>query len=671
MDRIKNNKEIIIAPIIVILVMSAAYLLGICSLSTGERYFSNYAFIHDVLHNNASPFFNFNTACGTGMAGAYVFSPLNLFLLFVKRNSLFEGLICFYIFKLALSSAAAAFFMKKVFKKSAFFNIKAALMYTAAAFIIQKITTIYITDAFVFLPLVLYGYKKITEGKSGILFTVFLLVSFVSAPLPTAVVWLYLIPIIFAFTVKKNKKETLKKTAASVTMQTLAAVLMSMFVIAPAVFDWYEDLPENADTVKEAAAHVKNFFTVKEKSVGLQAARQCVYVKRNGFISKDPSRIKAIGDGLHEIYGSIMGLPSLCDDAGTASSGYKFFMEKFGYNPKCMEGGTAFTDAFLGVGETVSKQKLNSALYNEECWIDGEYGVYSSVYKFPVGAFAGFNLLYTSFPAKGIKMQNLMYNALTGTMDQIIKSCDEYRGKTLDLAGQKLVSYIMPVKEKSTLYFYNEDPKNGYFLYLNGSPVRNDFKSCMDYLSDGKSGFTELGTYENETVTLTIRCKTGTEDLFEVGLLDNSMLEDVIKDYETKCASSISVSKNSISISAEPENECLMFLPIEYSNDWKATVNGSEVDVFPVMDNAFMAVYLPGGACEVKMKYVPRSFMAGMAAALVGLMFAVWIEIRKRENLDWSDFKAVQYLCGFVCVCSCAASIIFMYMIPLIYLIKH
>jgi uncharacterized membrane protein YfhO len=70
------------------------------------------------------------------------------------------------------------------------------------------------------------------------------------------------------------------------------------------------------------------------------------------------------------------------------------------------------------------------------------------------------------------------------------------------------------------------------------------------------------------------------------------------------------------------------------SSGWTATVDGRAAPIVAV-DGALMAVFVPAGDHVVRLRYLPRSFVAGaavtgtaLAAAFVALVAPVWIRRR-------------------------------------------
>ncbi|MBQ9519021.1 MAG: YfhO family protein, partial [Firmicutes bacterium] len=339
------------------------------------------------------------------------------------------------------------------------------------------------------------------------------------------------------------------------------------------------------------------------------------------FKNDNITRIKTVTPDLSPNFGLILERPTLSSWTNEASYGYLDQMRRFGYGiikTKILsEGGTAFTDAFLNVGTVVSKYPVNEELY-EKTQTVGDFNIYRCKNVFPFGLLVTKNFFITSFPAEGIKMQNLLYNNLTGSLENIIEDVKPYYDHTEKVGEWDGYCYALDIKGKKTLYARTdpENKSNGYVFYINGAahyfPYFDDPNAYI-YPREHINGFVELGTFENENVSLVVASPDKDLEMLEIGLLDNDRLENLIKCYENQHAENVVADKNKMSMTAEAPCDCFMFLPVEYDINWEAEVNGQKADILPVLNNAFMAVDLPAGHCDIKMKYKPKNFYMGGA----------------------------------------------------------
>jgi hypothetical protein len=65
-----------------------------------------------------------------------------------------------------------------------------------------------------------------------------------------------------------------------------------------------------------------------------------------------------------------------------------------------------------------------------------------------------------------------------------------------------------------------------------------------------------------------------------------------------------------------------------YYPGWKATVDGSEVPVYPV-DLSLTGILVPGGSHDVRLFFQPASFKIGLALSLVSVVIVVYCAVRR------------------------------------------
>lgn len=115
----------------------------------------------------------------------------------------------------------------------------------------------------------------------------------------------------------------------------------------------------------------------------------------------------------------------------------------------------------------------------------------------------------------------------------------------------------------------------------------------------------------------------------------------------------------------------VMLIPVEYSENWKAEINGEPADIFPVMNSAFMGVALTDAPSDITLTYVPVQFYAGLILSMIGLLFVFWSYVRIKENLDWADAKILRFVTFPLFILMAIALCVLMYVVPVIaYLLR-
>jgi len=180
---VKNNRlsKFIFAvpPIIVMLAVLFVYLKnGIFPFGSESIVYDDmgqcnvpiYYYLHDVLHGNGSLLFNFKTAFGVFICGAYEsgLSIFNLiFFLLCPRDMILESMSFFLLFKLMLTSFFTILLLDRVFNKiPPFFKVCFSVLYAFNPYLLQYYSNISWVEVVMVFPLVILGlYKLFSERK--------------------------------------------------------------------------------------------------------------------------------------------------------------------------------------------------------------------------------------------------------------------------------------------------------------------------------------------------------------------------------------------------------------------------------------------------------------------------------------------------------------------------
>ena len=163
------------------------------------------------------------------------------------------------------------------------------------------------------------------------------------------------------------------------------------------------------------------------------------------------------------------------------------------------------------------------------------------------------------------------------------------------------------------------------------------------------NGCALLGTYDNETLSISVNSKNIETDELIIGVMDIEKLAALCKSLEeAPHAFDVSAGGYELSLKVNDPGGKYVFLPIEYNKNWRAEINGSKAEITPVLGGAFTAIKLGNEDAEIKLKYVPYSFWICVLISAVGfIMFAVLMLLRKKgmDICNVKAFNAVAYVC--------------------------
>ncbi len=346
-----------------------------------------------------------------------------------------------------------------------------------------------------------------------------------------------------------------------------------------------------------------------------------------------------------------LGYNTIAHYTSLTSEDYMFAMKKLGYSSYWMEvtgnGGTLLTDAIMSVKYRIERfSAKEDAVYR-----DKNYAIHKNEYFLPLGIITDKDLSQTP-TLPGItdmergEMQEYIAHALLGA-DEILFS--EYQmTDTLnvdysyengihffvpqDKSRKSSVKYNLNIREKQTLYFdcfdiisinVNERINDSFSVFVNGSRINVGFPD------KDTNGLLELGTFENETVEISVDVNRLTYCAsFGVYGLSHEKLERAIAKTAT---AGLTVSDNSISGKVENATEGqYLFLSVPFDKGFECFVNGEKTEILKVFDG-FMAIKLKEGENNISFDFKPAGFKLGFTLTVIGGILAiVWAVFRKK-----------------------------------------
>ena len=243
-----KNKKLLLAPyIFLVLVVTAivftAYAIkGIFPFGDGSIAYADFAqsyvpqFYHywDVLHGLKSPLFDWYSGTGVSTVSMDIFSPFNLFFLFVPREFIFQSMSFFLWFKVAVSALTFYYFVNKLFNKIDIgYKLGFATLYSLSGYVLQYYTNIKWLDVVAVFPLLMLSFyylmKKDKLLPYLICFGLIMLCSFYLS-VQVAIFLLFTGSLYILFMVEKGKK---KYKAFNLALGTALGIGITMFKSLP------------------------------------------------------------------------------------------------------------------------------------------------------------------------------------------------------------------------------------------------------------------------------------------------------------------------------------------------------------------------------------------------------------------------------------------------------
>ena len=224
------------------------------------------------------------------------------------------------------------------------------------------------------------------------------------------------------------------------------------------------------------------------------------------------------------------------------------------------------------------------------------------------------------------------------------------------------LTYKIYAEGKQTLYFdcfdlvttnVKEHIYGSFDVYVNG------IKQNLSFPGQDTNGFLELGTYEDEFVTVEISLNKKTYcSSFGVYGLSHEKLSKII---DTAKSAGLEVAGASIkgSYTSEKDGQYL-FLSVPYDKGFTAYVNGEETQISRTL-GGFMTIRLSEGENNIEFTFSPSGFRVGMLISVAGVvMLALWIIFRN---------KAEKIIAKTETLCRIGIYVLFSVVLAMIYLV--
>lgn len=361
-----------------------------------------------------------------------------------------------------------------------------------------------------------------------------------------------------------------------------------------------------------------------------------------------------------------LGYPNLAHYTSLTREDYMFTMKRLGYSSYWMEvgshGGSAVTDALLQNRYIIDTASTPDG-YGEMIYTNRGYWIFQNLYQLPFGIVTGASEAeLSSLPqTERVYTGEAVLNTLLGEEESVVtryepqlllgasvkKDADGYHITASEGAPTSLLTYQIEVDEPTVLYFDCFDNVSNRLVEL----VNGSFDVSVDgiyrataYPSQMRNGLLELGTYENQTVTVKVHLKKEQVDARSFGVYGIDQQALVEKLAHARGATISAGQRTFAGTAYAKEDGEYLFLPLPYDEGFSATLNGREVPVLRAFDS-FIALRLDAGENEISLAFVPTGFRTGLLISVSGLLlFALLLFLGKGRINSIARFFSVPAL---------------------------
>lgn len=337
-------------------------------------------------------------------------------------------------------------------------------------------------------------------------------------------------------------------------------------------------------------------------------------------------------------------------------------LKKMGYSSMWVKtysrGGNIFLDNILANGYLMSDKEVDSEYY--------EYvKTYKNIYFYKLKKLPSYGYLINNNDTifnkdNSFQISNSIYQSITGKKDYIFDIFNNFKLKNIEVSKYKDNKYYKVLDPEGYNYFEMDiDIKNKKTVYLeilrslNNTTNSKIYEHFNIYVNDklfqqkvmdaDNNGVINLGTYNNEKINIKIELLKSIDlNNITLGVMDNTKYEDFVNNQYIE--TNINYNKNKVTASVESEDNKILYLPIAYSDSYKATNNGKEVEVIKVFDN-FIGIKLEKGNNNIELTYMPKGLIPMIIVSVITLVLTIILLSTKLYNkiLDCKILANIAY----------------------------
>lgn len=316
-------------------------------------------------------------------------------------------------------------------------------------------------------------------------------------------------------------------------------------------------------------------------------------------------------------------------------------------------GGTLFTDALLGVSETIGSLDVNESLYRYENSY-GNYNIYRCLYGYEQGVKIHKNSWKSDESADNpFVHQNQIAKSVLGK-------------ELLEITMARGNEISVEIEEESVLYLYSEQEES--FEAVVVTDWNTGEENILELSESGwMNGILELGTWGEvrENVSLQIRILSNQQvEEVSCAILPVQDFINYEPDYFNNYAAVSKADALHISLEDAEEGDYL-FLPIYHDGGWKCIVNNRQIELKEFADY-FILIPLQTGTNEIILSFTPTGFILGVSLTLLGVLLLA-LTCKYPLKIEWKTANHVLLVLDELVF---GVLLLVFYLIPICFLVK-
>ena len=189
-----------------------------------------------------------------------------------------------------------------------------------------------------------------------------------------------------------------------------------------------------------------------------------------------------------------------------------------------------------------------------------------------------------------------------------------YFEKEVEVTGKKEVYLEITSNLDNTK---NRILNDAFNLYINGKLF------IKDAFMEPHNGVLYLGTFEDETIEIKLETLKDVKfDTLYVGMMNPDKYEEFVKKYYTNTEVKFNENTISVKVNNNSKKSKILFLPITYSDSYKATNNNKNVEIIKLYDN-YVGIKLTSGMNDIKLTYTPKGLIPFTILSIITLIVTI------------------------------------------------
>lgn len=234
---------VILTSILIILIIYAIkgiYPFGDMTIANGDMgqsYIPFYVFLHDVIHNSKSIFYDYTLGLGSNMFGAFIvdglLNPTAYIVLLNTRENVPYMLSFVLMAKIAFISLTSYILFNNIYKNNKFYNFLFSILYAFSGYVLMYNTNIMWLDIVGLFPLFILSIKYMFETEKIHWYSIILALILIYNYNLAYMICLFIILLIPMYIFLAIPKEKRKQAILNLIIATCLGVGLSAFAILP------------------------------------------------------------------------------------------------------------------------------------------------------------------------------------------------------------------------------------------------------------------------------------------------------------------------------------------------------------------------------------------------------------------------------------------------------